>query len=400
MSVLISGVGIAGPTLAYWLSVYGVESTLIERAPQLRTSGYAIDFWGLGFDIAERMGILTDLKRDGYNIRELRIVNAQGRPIGGFDVDIFRAATHGRYVTIPRTDLAKSICRKVEGRCETIFGDSIAGLRQDVHGVDVTFEHAAPARFDMVIGADGLHSVVRKLTFGEENRFETFLGYSVAAFEVTGYRPRDENIYVNYSVPGKQVGRLSLRNDRTLFLFVFIDQRRDRIDPDDTEPQRSVLRAQFGNIGWECPQILAAMESCPELYFDRVSQIRMNTWSKGRVGLIGDAAFCPSLLAGQGAALAMVAAYVLAGEFGRANTSPEKALKRYDALLRDFMVEKQNAAAKFATSFAPKTRWGLFLRNQITKAFAVPLVAKWALGSTLLDRIELPDYSAEKLPVA
>lgn len=400
MSVLISGAGIAGPTLAYWLSVYGVKSTLIERAPQLRTSGYAIDFWGLGFDIAERMEILTDLKRDGYNIKEVRIVNARGRRIGGFDVDIFRAATHGRYVTIPRTDLAKSIYRKIDGRCETIFGDSIAGLRQDAHGVDVTFEHAAPGRFDMVIGADGLHSVVRKLTFGKENRFETFLGYSVAAFEVTGYRPRDENIYVNYSVPGKQVGRLSLRNDRTLFLFVFSDQRRDRIDPDDTEAQRSVLRAQFGNLGWECPQILAAMESCPELYFDRVSQIRMNTWSKGRVGLIGDAAFCPSLLAGQGAALAMVAAYVLAGEFVRVNTSPEKALKRYEALLRDFMVEKQNAAAKFATSFAPKTRWGLFLRNQITKAFAIPFVAKWALGSTLLDRIELPDYSAEKLAVA
>ncbi len=400
MSVLISGTGIAGPTFAYWLSVYGVESTLIERAPRLRTSGYAIDFWGLGFDIAERMGILPDIKRDGYNIRELRIVNAQGQQIGGFNVEIFRAAARGRYVTIPRTDLAKSIYRKVDGRCETIFGDSIAGLHEDANGVDVTFEHAAPARFDMVIGADGLHSIVRKLAFGEENRFETFLGYSVAAFEVTGYRPRDENIYVNYSVPGKQVGRLSLRNDRTLFLFVFADQRRDRLDPDDTEPQRNVLRAQFGNLGWECPQILAALESCPELYFDRVSQIRMKTWSKGRVGLIGDAAFCPSLLAGQGAALAMIAAYVLAGEFGRANTSPEKALKRYEALLRDFMVEKQNAAAKFATSFTPKTRWGLFLRNQITKAFAIPFVAKWALGSTLLDRIELPDYSAEKLAVA
>ena len=392
-SVLISGAGIAGPTLAYWLSIHGVESTLVERAPQLRSGGYAIDFWGLGFDIAERMGILPDLKRDGYNIKELRIVNAQGQRIGGFNVDIFRKAAHGRYITIPRTDLAKNIYRKVDGRCETIFGDSIAAIQQDAHGVDVTFEHTPSRRFDVVIAADGLHSIVRRLTFGEENLFEKFLGYSVAAFEVSGYRPRDEDIYINYSTPGKQVGRLSLRNDRTLFLFVFEDERGDVIDSDDTESQRRALRARFGNLGWECPQILAAMESCPELYFDRVSQIRMDKWSKGRVGLVGDAAFCPSLLAGQGSALAMIAAYVLAGEVSRTPNSPETALTRYEELLHPFMLAKQQAAEKFATSFTPKTRWGLFLRNQITKAFAIPFVAKLAMGGSLLDRIDLPDYS-------
>ena len=399
MSVLISGAGIAGPTLAYWLSVYGVKSTLIERAPQLRTGGYALDFWGLGFDIAERMGILPDLKRDGYNIKELRIVNAKGQRIGGFNVDIFRRAARGRYVTIPRTDLAKNIYRQIEDRCETIFGDSIAGIQQDAHGVDVTFERAPSGRFNVVIGADGLHSIVRKLTFGEESRFEKFLGYSVAAFEVSGYRPRDEDVYMNYSTPGKQVGRLSLRNDRTLFLFVFADERGEVIDSFDTESQRKALRAQFGNLGWECPQILAAMESCPELYFDRVSQIRMDTWSKGRVGLIGDAAFCPSLLAGQGSALAMIAAYVLAGELGRTPNSPEAALTRYEELLHPFMLAKQQAAEKLATSFTPKTRWGLFLRNQILRAFAIPFVAKFAMGASLLDRIDLPDY-AEKSAVA
>lgn len=183
MSVLISGVGIAGPTLAYWLSVYGIKATLIERAPHLRAGGYTLDFWGRGHDIAERMGILPDLKRDGYDIKELRLVNERGRRIGGFNVDVFRAATDGRYLSIPRGDLAKNIYKKVEGRCETIFGDSIASIEQTTDG-------------------------------------------------------------------------------------------------------------------------------------DRVSQIRMDTWSNGRVGLIGDAAFCPSLLAGQGSALAMIAAYALAGELG------------------------------------------------------------------------------------
>jgi 2-polyprenyl-6-methoxyphenol hydroxylase-like FAD-dependent oxidoreductase len=393
MKVLISGIGIAGPTLAYWLSVYGVTSTLVERAPRLRAGGYAIDFWGRGYDIAERMGIIPEIRRDGYEIKELRIVNSRGRRTGGFNVDIFRTATEGRYVTIARSDLARNIFRKIEGRCETIFDDSITRIEQTGAGVDVNFEHAAPRRFDAVIGADGLHSAVRKLVFGNEDRFEKFLGYSVAAFEANGYQPRDEDIFVNCSSPGRQVGRLSLRNNRTLFLFVFTDDRGRRVDPNDADAHKAALHSEFGNLGWECPQILAAMDSCNELYFDRVSQIRMDTWSQGRVGLIGDAAFCPSLLAGQGSALAMIAAYVLAGELGKPHNPPEQALKRYELLLHPFMLAKQNAAGKFAASFAPKTRTGLFFRNQVTKALAIPFIAKMLVGSTLPDRIDLPDYS-------
>jgi len=392
MTVLISGAGIAGPTLAYWLSIYGVKSTLVERAPRLRAGGYAIDFWGRGFDIAERMGIIPEIRRDGYQIKEFRLVNARGRRIGGFDIDVFRNATEGRYVTISRSDLARNIYRKVEGHSETIFGDSITGIRQTTDGVEVAFEHAPARHFDMVIGADGLHSVVRKLVFGKEERFEKFLGYSAAAFEVAGYEPRDEDIYVNYSTPGKQIGRFTMRNNRTLFLFVFADEGGKPTDPHDIQVHKATLRSQFGNLGWECPQILAAMEACDELYFDRVSQIRMDTWSQGRVGLIGDAAFCPSLLAGQGSALAMIAAYVLAGELGKANGSPEEALKRYESLLHPFMLAKQKAAEKFASSFAPKTRLGLALRNQVTKSLAIPFITKRLMGSTLLDRIDLPDY--------
>jgi 2-polyprenyl-6-methoxyphenol hydroxylase-like FAD-dependent oxidoreductase len=393
MRVLISGIGIAGPTLAYWLSLHGIKSTLVERAPQLRTGGYALDFWGLGFDVAERMGILPGLRRDGYNIRELRIVNAQGRRIGGFDVDAFRKAARGRYLTIARSDLARNIYRQVEGKCETIFGDSITNIDQRPDGVQVSFEHTSLRQFDLVIGADGLHSAVRKLTFGTEDQFEEFLGYSVAAFELTGYPHRDEDIYVNYSVPGKQVGRLTLRNDRTLFLFVFADERGHLTDLHDVTAKKEALRLHFGGLGWECPQILTAMDSCAELYFDPVSQIRMESWSKGRVGLIGDAAFCPSLLAGQGSALAMTAAYVLAGELGVPGNSPEEALQRYEKRMHGFMLAKQQAAKKFARSFTPKTRWGLFVRNQVTKAFAIPHLLEWVMGRSLLDRLDLPDYS-------
>lgn len=396
MRILISGAGIAGPTLAFWLSAYGLEPTLVERAPRLRTGGYAIDFWGLGYDIAERMGIIPAIRRDGYEIREFRIVDSSGRRVGGFNVDVFRAATNSRYVTIARTDLVKNIYATIDGHCEKLFGDSIAGLKQTTSGVDVDFVHAAPRHFDIVIGADGLHSNVRRLAFGDEDCFEKFLGYSVAVFEAEGYEPRDEDVYVNYSVPGKQVGRLTTRNSRTLFLFIFSDGCGGSIDPRDTRANKAILHYQFDGLGWECPQILTAMDVCEDLYFDRVSQIRMDSWSKGRVGLIGDAAFCPSLLAGQGSALAMIAAYVLAGELSRAKKSPQEALKRYERLLRPFMCSKQNAAEKFASSFAPNTRFGIFLRNQASKLLATPFVAKRLMGSALLDRFDLPDYSGNQ----
>jgi 2-polyprenyl-6-methoxyphenol hydroxylase-like FAD-dependent oxidoreductase len=391
-SVLISGIGIAGPTLAYWLLRAGFSPTLVERAPRLRRGGYVIDFWGLGYDIAERMRLVPELKSEGYDIQELRLVNAQGRRIAGFGVDVFRKLTQGRYVSIARSELASLVYRKIEGRCETIFGDSIAGITQSGEGATVTFEHNDPRTFDLVIGADGLHSRVREVAFGPQRRFETYLGYKVAAFEVDGYRPRDELVYVSYSLPGRQAARFALRGDRTLILMIFASDRPLGPDLRGARSQKACLHDVFGKAGWECPQMLAALDRCDDLYFDDVSQIRMTAWTSGRTALLGDAGFCPSLFAGQGSALAMVAAYVLAGELARHPDRPLVALERYEKLLRPLMSAKQKATERFSRSFAPKTRMGLYLRNQMTKAFALPLVARFALGRSLLDRLELPEY--------
>jgi len=228
-SVLISGIGIAGPTLAYWLALYGLRPTLVEYASRLRTEGYVIDFWGRGFDVAEKMEILPAIKREGYDVKELRLVGADSRRIGGFTADVFRSATNGRYVSIPRGELAKIIYQKIEGSCETIFGDSVTNIEQSTDRVHLSFRRAAPRDFDIVIGADGLHSVVRKLIFGQDEQFEKYLGYGVAAFAVNGYRPRDEDVYVSYGVPGKQAARFAMREDRTMFLFVFADNDGRRI---------------------------------------------------------------------------------------------------------------------------------------------------------------------------
>jgi 2-polyprenyl-6-methoxyphenol hydroxylase-like FAD-dependent oxidoreductase len=311
MRILISGAGIAGPTLAFWLSRYGLEPTIVEKAPQLRTGGYIIDFWGVGFDVADRIGILPEIRRKGYVAREVRIVGPSGKRISGFSVESLSRVVQGRYISLTRSDLAASIYDSVKGNVETIFNDSIAQIEQTGQGVHVTFETGIVRDFDLVIGADGLHSRVRELVFGPENQFERFLGYKVAAFEVEGYGPRDELVYVMYTEVGQQVGRFAMRGDRTLFLLTFMAPETEETTIDDIQAQKALLRKRFGKSGWECRKILDALDGVKELYFDRVSQVFMGpeigSWTRNRVSLVGDAAFCVSLLAGQGCSLAMAA---------------------------------------------------------------------------------------------
>ena len=176
-TVLISGAGIAGPTLAYWLKAGGYAPTLIEKASALRSGGYVIDFWGHGYDIAERMELLPAINRAGYRVRELRIVDDSGDRIAGFGTSVFQELTGGRYVTLPRSELSRLLFEKVEKSSEVIFGTEITGLVQSAGGVDVHLSHGGDRRFDLVIGADGLHSTVRNLAFGPQQRFEKQLGY-------------------------------------------------------------------------------------------------------------------------------------------------------------------------------------------------------------------------------
>ncbi|MFZ3251370.1 MAG: FAD-binding domain [Pseudolabrys sp.] len=389
-SVLISGIGVAGPTLAYWLAKIGFRPTLVERAAELRTGGYVIDFWGLGYDIAERMGVANDINRIGYHMREMRIVDDRGQRVTGFGTKVFRELTSGRYVTLGRSDLSRLLFEKAKDTTEVIFDDEIVGLQEQAECVRVQFKRSGERRFDLVIGADGLHSDVRSLAFGPQYQFEKQLGYVVAAFEVRGYRPRDEDVYLMYGQPGRMVGRFTLHNDRTLFLFVFAANSGSL--PATPDLQKTMLREKYGDGKWECPRILDELDRTHELYFDRVSLIRMERWSRGRVALVGDAAFCVSLVAGQGSALAMISAYVLAGELADADGRHEQAFDKYEAFLRAYINTKQRGAERFAAVFAPKTRWGLWFRDQVIKTFAIPGLARLAVGRDIIDTLQLPDY--------
>jgi 2-polyprenyl-6-methoxyphenol hydroxylase-like FAD-dependent oxidoreductase len=389
-TVLISGAGIGGPTLAYWLKAAGFEPTIIERAPTLRSGGYVIDFWGLGYDIAKRMDLSEEIYSAGYHIREMRIVNGKGERISGFGTNVFRDLTGGRYVTIGRSDLSRLLFEKIKADTEIVFGDEVVGLQERADSVQVTFKRGGQRRFDLVIGADGLLSAVRRLVFGSQDQFEKRLGYIVAAFEVSGYRPHDEDVYVTYCQPGRMLGRVALDKDRTLFLFVFAKDDGARSEMFDPTAQKALLREVFDDGKWETSRILAEMECTQDLYFDRVSQIKMPSWSQGRVALVGDAAFCVSLMAGQGSALAMMGAYVLAGELTKARH--EIAFASYEKLLRGFVEKKQLGGERFASAFAPKTRLGLFFRNQVIRATAIPGLARLTFGRDIVDTLQLPDY--------
>jgi 2-polyprenyl-6-methoxyphenol hydroxylase-like FAD-dependent oxidoreductase len=395
-TVLISGAGIGGPALGFWLKAAGFEPTLVERAPALRRGGYVIDFWGLGYDIAEPMGLIAEINRVGYKAREMRVVDDRGRRVSGFGTKVFTELTAGRYITLARSDLSRLLFEQLEGCAEVIFDDEIVSLEEHSSGVRVQLKHAGERQFDLVIGADGLHSVVRKLAFGPQQGFEKDLGYIVAAFEASGYRPRDEDVYLMYGQPGRMVGRFTLRDDRTLFLFVFAAGG-DSL-PSTLDEQKDMLRRKYAAGKWECPSILTELDRATELYLDRVSQIRMKNWSKGRIALIGDAAFCVSLLAGQGSALTMISAYVLAGELAAAGGQYRQAFESYEARLRAFIETKQRGAERFAGAFAPKTRWGLYFRNQVIRAFAIPGLARLAIGREIVDTLQLPEYRFPSLP--
>jgi 2-polyprenyl-6-methoxyphenol hydroxylase-like FAD-dependent oxidoreductase len=388
MRSLIVGAGIAGPTLAYWLERAGHEVTLVERAPALRRGGYLVDFWGAGFEVAEDMGIVPEVLRRGYRLREIRQVGADGRRITAFDPEMFVRGTGGNYVSIARSELASILYGSLGGRVETIFGDSVRTLDDDDARVRVTFDSGATRDVDLVFGADGLHSQVRRLVFGPEDRFERYLGITVAAFELEGYRPRDDLVAVMYTDVGYQVTRLSLRDDTTMFLLTFVDD--GSVAGYDPAAQQATIRERLSGARWEVPAILARMGEAKTFYCDRVSQIEMPAWTRGRVALVGDAAACVSLLAGQGSALAMVEGYVLAAELARARGDHAQAFAAYERRLMSFLRSKQKAARRLAPAFAPRNGIGLFVRNAVLKMFSVPFVARLAMGNTLRDAIELP----------
>jgi 2-polyprenyl-6-methoxyphenol hydroxylase-like FAD-dependent oxidoreductase len=362
-SVLISGASIAGPALAYWLNHYGFDVTIVERASTVRSGGYPIDIRGTALDVVERMGLLAAVRAAHIESKTLNFVDGDGASIGRIaPTDL--AANEERDVELPRgalTTLFYDLTRSSAVRYR--FDDSIESLEDDGVAVEVAFKRGERGRYDAVIGADGLHSNTRSLAFGPEEPFRRDLGYTFSLFSI----PNDLGLShgaVIYSEPMRTAVVLAVRESPQLFaMLAFALEKPDSGVRLNAEEQIERTAQEFAKSGWQSPRLVEAMRRADDLYFDTVSQIHMPCWSKGRVGLVGDSAFAPSFLSGQGTSLAIVGAYVLAGELA-SHTDPAEAFLSYERIARPFVEANQNLALKGGPSLLMRTQEQLDARNQ------------------------------------
>ena len=359
-NILISGASVAGPALAYWLSRYGFNPTVVERAPAVRPGGYAVDFRGAAMKALERMGIIGEIRKLETRTGAIMIVDKTNRKIASMP-DGF---TSGE-LEIMRGDLAGVLYAATRDHAEYIFDDSILGIREDEAAAEVTFSRSKPRRFDLVVGADGLHSNVRALAFGEESRFIHHLGYYVAIFTTPNFMNLDHSgLY--YGTLGKKVGIFSARENTEAKASFFFTSDLLEYDRRDMVRQKQILADKFAREQWQVPRLLRMMEDAPDFYFDSVSQIRMERWSAGRSVLLGDAAHCASPLSGMGTSMAIVGAYILAGELKEANGDYTVAFAHYETRMRDFVTQCQKLV-EGADWFVPRTRFKLWLSQQVWK---------------------------------
>jgi 2-polyprenyl-6-methoxyphenol hydroxylase-like FAD-dependent oxidoreductase len=386
--VLISGASVAGPALAFWLARRGFRPVIVERSGQLRGGGYAVDFRGnVHLGVLERMGLLAQVRARQTHLRSLRYVDADGRPVASVPPVIFAGD-----VEILRGDLAEILYQATRDDAEYIFGDSVTGLHQDGEGVRVTFERSAPRRFSLVIGADGVHSNMRRLAFGPETSFTRDLGLYVSIFTVPNFAGLDR-AGVLHSVPARTAGLFATGDTGPAIAQLWFTAPPIRYDPHDISQQREIVARHFAGIGWQVPRLLAEMAAAPDFYFDTTSQIRMDTWSSGRVALIGDAGYAAGP-GGNGTGNAVVAAYILAGELAAAGDDHRAAFARYEQLMRDYVTRGQKQAASSQAFLAPATSRKIRQRDRFFKM--LPYLPVKGLISRAATRtataITLPSY--------
>ncbi|WP_234799894.1 FAD-dependent monooxygenase [Mycobacteroides abscessus] len=359
---LISGASIAGPTVAFWLAQAGWDVTVVERADRIRTSGYPIDIRGSAVSVVRRMGLDHQISANRYRHDPFVLLTPGGRRLRTLDYSGLLSDAAGGDVEITRGALNAILHQASKDHVRYVFGDSIATLAACDLGVDVTFDHHPPETFDVVIGADGIHSNVRKLAFGHESQFVHHLGPYAAVWDLpTGmFSPGTAFMY---SHPGRTVlvERQSDGTPARAFL-TFVHPEPGAIDRHDTaEIQRGLYQA-FANDRWRTREIIDTVSTAGDVYFDTVSQVRMPSWSSGRVVVTGDAAYAPSFLSGQGTSIALAGAYVLASELLR-HDRPEAAFAAYEGRLREFVGKNQGLALRTDSTVLARTHGQLLRRN-------------------------------------
>lgn len=373
--VLISGASIGGPALAYWLARQGYDVTVVEKARELRPGGQAVDFKGATHrTVLERMGVWDAIRAHQTGGTDIPIVDR-----GGQRITVMPGEFSGGDVEIHRGDLARILYEHTADLCTYVFGDSITSLTQTPAGVDVTFERAAPQTFGLVIGADGIHSNVRRLAFGPERDYVRHLGYHYALADVAVDGPAGM-----YNEPGRMA---SIGGSKAPVLFVFAAEPRS-YDRYDEAQQKRIVASAYANGDWRFPELVAALPDARNVYLDAISQVRIDTYHSGRVALLGDAAY-GNTLAGFGSGLAIVGAYVLAGELAAAHGDHRRAFARYQEVFHPYAkVARQGGAGSF---LAPRTRRGIRMRNRLFQWRFLLNGMQWITDRFATD-IDLPDY--------
>jgi 2-polyprenyl-6-methoxyphenol hydroxylase-like FAD-dependent oxidoreductase len=370
--VLISGASVAGPALAFWLRRHGMTATVVERAATVRPGGLAVDFRGSAMAVLDRMGILDELRAHATHAGDSTVVDAAGTRIATMPAEIFAGE-----LEVMKTDLTRILHDLTSADTEYVFGDTVTALTDTGDAVHVEFARQAPRTFDLVIGADGLHSVTRALAFGPKETFTRSMGYAFATYSLPNYLNLDRAGF-SHVAGDRSVNLFAGRDDRiarTMFMFPATDV------PRDEAAQRAAVRAAYVEVGWEAANILAALPAATDFYFDELSQIEMPTWSTGRVALVGDAGYCASPMSGRGTSQALLGAYVLAGELA---TAPDHrtAFANYERVLRDYVLANQEAGRMAAESFDMQPTQELF-----------DAIAAAGAAEDSHDNVALPDYA-------
>lgn len=369
MKAVICGAGIAGLALAERLDTLGWDVVVLEKAHGPRAQGYMIDFFGPGYYATEAMGVLPRLHELGYQIHEMSYLDETGRRRASLNEAQFAKVTgHGRQVAIMRPDLERVLRERLSGDVDLRFATSLTHVDAGTDGVRLTLTDGSTLGADLLVGADGIHSTVRALVYGEERRYFRYLGLHAAAFIVDGsgiYAELRDRFCVTDTI-NREMGFYGLRDGRVVVSAVH--RTPDPVLPGDAQ---AAVRRAYGSLGWIAPRVLARCPPAAEVYYDQVAQIDMPRWSRGRVTLVGDACHAVSLVAGQGASFGIAGACLLAEQLTRTD-SIETALDRYERMWRPVITEKQRVARQRVRWFLPESQLRLRARRTIMKLASLP----------------------------
>jgi 2-polyprenyl-6-methoxyphenol hydroxylase-like FAD-dependent oxidoreductase len=368
LKVLISGAGVAGPTLAHWLARRGAEVTVVEQAPRLRGGGQGVDFRGAQMELLDRMGITAEVRAQETRMGTQTIVDAAGRPVVELPALFFSGE-----VEIGRGDLSRILYESSRHDAEYVFGDSVTALTDTGAGVDVEFRRSPGRSFDLVIGADGMHSGIRALAFGPESGFAAFRDYYMAGFDAPNVLGLDHAGLV-YNEPGRGVMVSSGRDPAVLDVGLLFKSERLDHDRHDPAAVRRIVAERFAGVGWETPRLLEHLRDAPDPYFEPLEQIELDRWSTGRIALLGDAAWCAGP-GGSGTGLAMMGAYVLAAELARTRDHTT-AFARYQEVLGKAAARGRYQAKGAGYFLAPPTPGRIRRRNLTYRLLATRLMSR------------------------